>query len=159
MGMHLSIYIGAYLKLNTNEEIDEDGPPKCSHHPKKTFKDSDVCCSACGAVLTRQVISRRVRWYDLFSDSEEEFEDVLNWIPDENEKGPSRFLATSEVDNERFPDHIKHELEYGGNIEILPDMAMQFVDNFKKNYWQIIQILEKNERVLRIEFGVVTYYM
>lgn len=160
MGMSWNIYIGAYLVLDTNEKIDEDGLPKCSYHPEKTFKDSDVWCSACGAVLTRQVISRRVRWYDLFSDSEQDFSDILHWIPpDESGKDPGTFLATSNEYNDGRPDHIKHELEYGGNIEMLPDMAMKFIDNFKKNYWQIIQILEKEERVVGVEFGVVTYYM
>lgn len=160
MGMSLSICVGAYLVIDSKEKVIEYGPKRCNHHPEESFSDFAVCCSVCGGNLNRESSLRNAYWYELFPDEEEKYEDMIHWIiPGGNDNGDtSNFICVGNTDNESDPDRIEHDLECSGNVKITSGMESQFIQNFKANYQEIIEILDKKDVEMRVEFGVVTDY-
>ena len=158
MGAHLSIYIGAYLVITSREKITEYGPQKCTNHPEESFSDAAMRCSVCGNNLVRKESIRKATWYELFPNDEDYKYEELKWIIPDDERGDDTrtFICVFGGDNKNNLNHIKHELEYGGDVEITPEMAAQSISNFKATYHEIIKILEGKSVDMSIKFGVVT---
>ncbi|KKL82345.1 hypothetical protein LCGC14_1985730, partial [marine sediment metagenome] len=123
----------------------------CRKHLKLRFKDEEKFCSECGDAL---ITKKEERWeepylYDILE--EDKYEDLFYQVDSENED--MVWIANEVFSMSR--DHILDEYEL---VEIDEEMIKNYVENFKTNHEEVIEVLKERVVSFEIKFGVVIYY-
>jgi hypothetical protein len=133
MGAQLTVYVGAYLKVEA----------------EKILAESPYICQGCGNRLTR--LARRLKLpsiWDLLPDNDDEF-----LQPDMKDKDSLVLLS-----NIRYsaPDHVY--MDESDEIEVTPIMMGYHLKNFRNNHKESIEKLRIAATKLTIKFGIIQYY-
>ena len=153
MGMHLETHIGAYIEIEAAPTISEKITMVCGKHPGNTYPQTASFCDICGKELTKIVtdIEKETTYWDLLEEGK--YEDELACLNAED-NGPTMLLGSNSSSIDK-PDKL--DIDYG-EVEIAPEIPAQYVQNFKQNYEEIINLLTPRVKTLEVKFGIIIYY-
>ena len=143
MSMQKEVYVGAFLVVEADWVTD---------------KQKDKYCRICGSRLVWKMMendSLLADLYDIFP--EEEYEDILLQIDDLDDDKSNQIILVGNLEtNLEFPDCI--DINDIGSFTITPSMPDTYIEDFRKQYADIIEELKKRTKSVLVEFGVLIYY-
>ena len=156
MGVDTNYTVGAYLEIEADDIIEQIPAMGCPDHDKELFiidnlnQSEIVFCKRCGKKYEPKTITethKPILWRLL--EDREDLEDSLHdtHMYQHEEKRTIIAYDGSEI-----------VLEYGGVVEIMPQMATEHIEVFKKKNRDAIDFLKTKARSVEVKFGALMYY-
>ena len=149
MGSSKETYIGVFLIVKGKLLSKIITEKVCLMHLEFDFEKTDKFCPYCGTALTER--KRKVLEPSYFHDIlfEIEYDDLFQEVNNTNED----MVWITNADG-----ICSIDAEYVDFVEINEKMIKNYIENFKKNYKDALEILKERVVSFEIKFGVIVYY-
>lgn len=162
MGVDTNYMVGAYLIIEADDIVEQIPSMGCLDHAGEFFvidaisKDKIMFCKECGKKYEPKMVmkTRKPNVWRLLEGREDLEDMITDTHMYEDDDGVNTIIAISNDD--RRP--TMKDLEYGGTIEITPQMVSEYVKNFEAKLKDVIDYLKTKARSVEIKFGAILYY-